>query len=502
MNRNISEKGQALILIAFGIVALIGFTALAIDGGRVFSDRRNAQNAADTAALAAALEEIYNQYGRGTVGYQQVGLNRAGDNGYINDADSTVTVEFCDDAAAAGRPCTGLPTGANESEYIRVAIDSDVPMTFAKILGRQFVTNHVEAISRVQGSLTTGIFNSGAGMYSTRMGGNDCYKVLGNADIKFHGTGIFVNCDGADALALGGSYGLYMDANAEVVGCSADKDDVPPPIQGTGTITCGATQQDIDEDTFADVPTLEPTPTCDPAPANEGGLISATNTMKPGWIDQNIVLSNDTLFPEGTYCFINGAELRLIGGNTSILGTGRVRLVMSENLSLKGTGNDFEDLELYMNNADFEVTTDGVLNADRMRFFGKGNSSFSVGAQGTLNSGDIYIYSEAGQIDIQAGAELDITAPPQGDPYGGLLMYMPWDNPNDFLLNGGSSSTWRGTILMPNTEVTYNGSAGFELIGQVIAKEFKITGGSAGDITFNTDYTYSPPNEPTIEFTK
>ena len=30
MNRNISEKGQALILIAFGIVALIGFTALAI----------------------------------------------------------------------------------------------------------------------------------------------------------------------------------------------------------------------------------------------------------------------------------------------------------------------------------------------------------------------------------------------------------------------------------------------------------------------------------------
>jgi uncharacterized membrane protein len=54
-----SEKGQALILIAFGIVTLIGFTALAVDGGRVFSDRRNAQNAADTSALAAALAELH-----------------------------------------------------------------------------------------------------------------------------------------------------------------------------------------------------------------------------------------------------------------------------------------------------------------------------------------------------------------------------------------------------------------------------------------------------------
>ena len=49
------ERGQALILIAFAAIGLFAFTALAIDGSRVFSDRRHAQNAADTAALAAAL---------------------------------------------------------------------------------------------------------------------------------------------------------------------------------------------------------------------------------------------------------------------------------------------------------------------------------------------------------------------------------------------------------------------------------------------------------------
>ena len=55
---NLSERGQALIVIALAAVVLFGFVALAIDGSAKYSDRRNAQNAADTAALAAALEKV------------------------------------------------------------------------------------------------------------------------------------------------------------------------------------------------------------------------------------------------------------------------------------------------------------------------------------------------------------------------------------------------------------------------------------------------------------
>ncbi len=58
MKTKLQEKGQALVIIALAAVSLFGFTALAIDGSRVFSDRRHAQNAADTAALAAALSKI------------------------------------------------------------------------------------------------------------------------------------------------------------------------------------------------------------------------------------------------------------------------------------------------------------------------------------------------------------------------------------------------------------------------------------------------------------
>ncbi len=51
-NHHNPERGQVLILVVVGMVAMMGFAALAIDGGMTLSDRRNDQNAADAAALA------------------------------------------------------------------------------------------------------------------------------------------------------------------------------------------------------------------------------------------------------------------------------------------------------------------------------------------------------------------------------------------------------------------------------------------------------------------
>src|SRR6266508_4711635 len=50
------ERGQALVLVALAAIGLFAVTGLAIDGGAKFSDRRHAQNAADAAALAGALD--------------------------------------------------------------------------------------------------------------------------------------------------------------------------------------------------------------------------------------------------------------------------------------------------------------------------------------------------------------------------------------------------------------------------------------------------------------
>jgi len=54
VNFNKFEKGQVIIIVALGLVALIAMAALIVDGAIIMSHRRTAQAAADSAALAGA----------------------------------------------------------------------------------------------------------------------------------------------------------------------------------------------------------------------------------------------------------------------------------------------------------------------------------------------------------------------------------------------------------------------------------------------------------------
>ena len=48
------ERGQILVILVLALIGLLAFTALAIDVGMVFSDRRYDQNVADASVLASA----------------------------------------------------------------------------------------------------------------------------------------------------------------------------------------------------------------------------------------------------------------------------------------------------------------------------------------------------------------------------------------------------------------------------------------------------------------
>jgi hypothetical protein len=83
------ERGAAAFMVAISLLLLVGFAALAIDGGLGFDQRRGTQNAADNAALAAAWEAC-NPSGGTTP--QAAALAVAADNGYDdNDPDVVVT---------------------------------------------------------------------------------------------------------------------------------------------------------------------------------------------------------------------------------------------------------------------------------------------------------------------------------------------------------------------------------------------------------------------------
>ena len=156
MKKRLHENGQALILIAFAAVGLFAFSALAIDGSRVYSDRRHAQNAADTAALSAALARIRAASNPDPAAIDAAtvaaGLDRAASNGYLNDSDSTVEVNLCDEPGLTP-PCEGLPDNADLSEYIQVEIESTIPTTLARVIGWNQVTNVQTAVARATGGL-------------------------------------------------------------------------------------------------------------------------------------------------------------------------------------------------------------------------------------------------------------------------------------------------------------------------------------------------------------
>src|SRR5688500_3092759 len=105
MQNHDSEKGQALIIVTLAAVGIFSFAALAIDGSMVFSDKRHAQNAADTAALAAALAYSRNidNYGDDDDPYARVNdvventaLERTTSNGYDSGTQNDVTTSSVD----------------------------------------------------------------------------------------------------------------------------------------------------------------------------------------------------------------------------------------------------------------------------------------------------------------------------------------------------------------------------------------------------------------------
>ncbi len=59
-----AESGAVLMLVALSLVGLLAMAALTIDGGLLFNEKRQAQNAADHAALAAAWSDCHGENAR------------------------------------------------------------------------------------------------------------------------------------------------------------------------------------------------------------------------------------------------------------------------------------------------------------------------------------------------------------------------------------------------------------------------------------------------------
>jgi Flp pilus assembly protein TadG len=187
-----SEKGQALVLITLAAIGLFAFAALAIDGSIAFSDKRHAQNAADTSALAGALAKIRSQDLNTAINAARA---RASSNGYNNDGTTNVVeVYLCSDTNAT---CTALPPSAKPEEYVQVKITSHVKTRFARVIGRNELTNRVTAVAHAVPGYRTSTFGGNA-LVALNADACPAFDYGGGATTTVTGSGIFVNsrCDG------------------------------------------------------------------------------------------------------------------------------------------------------------------------------------------------------------------------------------------------------------------------------------------------------------------
>ena len=139
------ERGQILILAALMTTVLLGLAGLVIDSGVYYAERRQAQNAADEATLAAAYEL---SYGGGVAAATAAALDYAAANGYNNDGvGNTVTVNM---------PPTGGDYVGNAGAIEVVIRDLDVPTFFIHVLVPSAAQIEGRGVSVFSGGTTLG----------------------------------------------------------------------------------------------------------------------------------------------------------------------------------------------------------------------------------------------------------------------------------------------------------------------------------------------------------
>lgn len=183
---NPTEKGQALVLIIFSIVGLLGFAALAVDMGQIFMTRRNAQAAADAAALAAASEAVAGSLDRDDAIARA--FEMAGINGFNNDQVGNWVVV---NNPPVGGPYCGVCGSPTAEDYYQVKITVRMNPIFSQFVYGKDKQTTVEAIAHAEDIST--------------ITGNDALVSLSNLNdsLEFDGT-TSVNLSGGNIRSMGG----------------------------------------------------------------------------------------------------------------------------------------------------------------------------------------------------------------------------------------------------------------------------------------------------------
>ncbi len=405
MKNHKSERGQVLILLAAGMVGLIGLLALALDGGQGFADRRHAQNAADNAAYAAAYSWIEAAKSQGATAatnssaWRTAGLNIIQQNGYT--ADNTTNMNIAITPAPSG-----ICPENSQGVYITANIDSVVDTWFAPIVGVTKLNNSVSARSQACLTYTTKLFNGQAVVSLGQSGKTMIFD--GGTKVIVDGSGLFINSSSNCALDRnGGGNGDVIVPGATIVGgqCSNSK-----PISSGTPIQQGQLGKQ-----YKDIP----------------GYLSAL--PDPSEFCTSIQSSSlQGVLDPGIYCVYGnwtGNNDLHGGGVTLIFMDGYVRWTGNGRLSLSApSGGPFKGIAIYMpydnENAEFKMngTRDYCIRGTILVPSGEVDLRGTSGSLATANCGGFGIVGQVIGDTVAAGGTADVTIQYNANQAGNLAI--------------------------------------------------------------------------------
>lgn len=433
-----SEKGQASVLLALAFIVLLGFTALAIDGGMVYANRRHMQNATDAASLAGGsavamyLENhyiIYDEWNcndprvisaqtNSTNGGKIVAVKSASVNDYSIDYDIS-------DGNGVDTDCIqGHDNGAWIEKYIDVKtyITSDTPTAFAHFVYNSPLRNTVEAVTRVRPRIPLGFGNAIVSLEDNCDEGGIDFD--GTNDVQVTGGGIFSN----SCLDTRGGVTVHV-LGGERISCK--QPDCYDDHGASGAVS-PTPRENVGRSLPKESYEIQQEPECSKLPAR--GNYDGSGTLWPGQYDRIRIQNDDHELKPGLYCVTN--EFTINGGTTA------------------GTG-----VTIYMKNGDFHTS---------------GNATTSLTAPPVWNCGD-----------------------PCDKFYAipGVLVYLAEGNTGEATLLGTEDSDYMGLVYVPSGTIEAGGTSSLlgEIHAQLIGNNVKIHGNTSIEINFNDRLNYQIP---------
>ena len=448
------EAGQVLPILALALVALLGFAALALDGGNLYTEQRRAQAAADNAVMAAAFVQM-NVITSTVSDWSGAAYANAARNGYNLGGPGT-TMAF------HSPPTDGFYAG--NSEYMEVVITQTVPTSLAHLVYRQNpipLTVIAIAHGKPSGPLMPGYAlvamkkecDGSNTLYMDADGGGrtgGVYLTDGGAFVNAacpnaldaHGNHDGIVTDGPPINIAGTSYDGTVCTAAEVEDPSATCNFYPAPTTGAPQVT---------QDPMAGTP-AGTRPPCGPY-MNLATELNDPVGIHPGSYTTLDSGNRDMNMRPGIYCLGSG---KLSSGNGATTGIG-VMIYMSTTattIDFSGSGS---------------VNLHGPVAGDANGCTGVTDPSHDI-----CKYLGILVYKTTGTNTCgQNDVEIDFT--------------------------GSSSMRVIGMIYAPYSLVRYGGNGSLYLEGQTIAACVKFNGNGQINIIYNPRETYGPPPSVTLD---